>query len=179
MNRSDDICFRAEATLGKLAKWLRLLGFDTVYDGQGTGVQELHADDKDRILLTRTKRIHDRNTGCKCVFVACNDPFEQVREVLHTLDIAADDIRPFSRCIPCNCPTNPVDRDTARDYVPDYVWETHVSFWMCSLCRRFYWAGSHPRRAQNMINQIFEPCRKETHEQQQQGDRPRGASKKM
>ena len=157
MNRFDDICFTAEATLGKLAKWLRLLGFDTVYDVKDAGKQGIDTDDKRRILLTRTQRIHARNTGGKCVFVACNDPFEQLKEVLQTLDIVADDIRPFSRCIRCNSLTCPVDRETARGHVPDYVWETHVSFRICSLCRRFYWPGSHIRRTQNIINRIFEP----------------------
>ena len=153
---TDDICFEVETTLGKLAKWLRILGFDTVCQ---TGVSGKGLPDpagKNRILLTRTKRVRDRGIDNKLVFINSNDPFEQVREVLQALSIGAADTRPFSRCSRCNILTRQVDKDTVHSCVPDYVWETNPTFQICSRCRRIYWPGSHIERSHGIIERFFE-----------------------
>lgn len=156
MVSTDDICFTAETTLGKLAKWLRILGFDTVYQAGVSGDGLPDPAGKNRILLTRTKRVRDRSTDHKLVFINSNDPYEQVREVLQALGIGAADTRPFSRCTRCNILTRQVDKDAVRSRVPDYVWETNSTFQICSRCRRIYWPGSHIQRSYDIIKQFFE-----------------------
>ena len=156
MVSTDDIRFTAETTLGKLAKWLRILGFDTVCQAGVSGNGFLDPAGKNRILLTRTKRVRDRGTGNKLVFIKSNDPLEQVREVLQALGIGAADTRPFSRCTRCNILTRPVDKDTVRSRVPDYVWETNPTFQICSRCRRIYWPGSHIERSHGIIERFFD-----------------------
>ncbi|MEE8430852.1 MAG: Mut7-C RNAse domain-containing protein [Candidatus Desulfatibia sp.] len=153
---TKDICFTAETTLGKLAKWLRILGFDTVYQAGVSGDGLPDPAGKNRILLTRTKRVRDRSTDHKLVFINSNDPYEQVREVLQALGIGAADTRPFSRCTRCNILTRQVDKDAVRSRVPDYVWETNSTFQICSRCRRIYWPGSHIQRSYDIIKQFFE-----------------------
>lgn len=156
MVSTDDICFTAETTLGKLAKWLRILGFDTVYQAGVSGDGLPDPAGKNRILLTRTKRVRDRSTDHKLVFINSNDPYEQVREVLQALGIGAADTRPFSRCTRCNILTRQVDKDAVRSRVPYYVWETNSTFQICSRCRRIYWPGSHIQRSYDIIKQFFE-----------------------
>jgi uncharacterized protein with PIN domain len=156
MVRTNDICFKAEATLGKLAKWLRILGFDTVCQTGVSGKEFLYPAGKNRILLTRTKKVRDRGTDNKLVFIKSNDPLEQVREVLQTLGIGAADTRPFSRCTRCNILTRQVDKDTVRSRVPDYVWEINSTFQICSRCRRIYWPGSHIERSHGIIERFFD-----------------------
>ncbi|MBU0987206.1 MAG: Mut7-C RNAse domain-containing protein [Proteobacteria bacterium] len=156
MNRSNDICFTAAAMLGKLAKWLRILGFDTVYDAHAANGRFNGQDDAKRILLTRAKRVRDRKTNRDVLFITSNDPFEQVKEVLQSLGVDPDHIRPFSRCIRCNIAIRAIDKDAVRGRVPDYVWETHVSFQICRRCRRIYWPGSHAKRSFDIIERFFD-----------------------
>jgi uncharacterized protein len=154
MDRVQKYCFAAEKTLGKLAKWLRILGFDTFYSPDLSGNQLINAHEK-RILLTRTQRVRDMNLSRKCVFIASNDPFEQLRDVIQTTGITQKDIRPFSRCIRCNALIRRVQKDSVRKMVPDYVWESHDTFRICALCQRIYWPGSHTRHSLDIIESLF------------------------
>jgi uncharacterized protein with PIN domain len=154
MDSVKEHCFTAEKTLGKLAKWLRILGFDTFYAPEVSEKQLISAGKK-RILLTRTQRIRDMNLSKTCIFIASNDPFEQLREVIQALCITQKDIRPFSRCIRCNSLIRRIQKDSVRKIVPDYVWETQDTFRMCVLCQRIYWPGSHTRRSLEIVESLF------------------------
>jgi len=154
MDSANEIRFTAEMTLGKLAKWLRVLGFDTVYAANATG-EELIDRARDRILLTRTKRIWNMKMDRECIFITSNHPFEQLREVVLALDMAKEDIRPFSRCILCNTSIRRVEKNAVRGKVPDYIWETQDTFHTCSHCRRIYWSGSHIQRSRDIIQRLF------------------------
>lgn len=156
MDSSDDICFAAEATLGKLAKWLRILGFDTLYQPNVSADRLIDSIEKERIIITRTARIRDRNTSSKLVFITSNDPFKQLGEVITALGIIPKDIRPFSRCIRCNTPIQQLDKDSVRGMVPDYIWESHDTFQTCGRCRRIYWPGSHIKRSYDIIKRVFD-----------------------
>lgn len=151
-----DICFAADTTLGKLARWMRLLGFDTKYLSAVSAKRFIQCVEKERILLTRTNLIRDQSLDRKLVFITSNNPFEQVKEVIRSIGIAPEDIRPFSRCTRCNVLTQQVGRDAVHDRVPEYVWETHIEFKICRRCRRIYWPGSHIQRSYDIIEQIFE-----------------------
>jgi len=153
MDSANEIRFTVEMTLGKLAKWLRILGFDTAYAANVAG-GELIDTARNRILLTRTKRIWDMKIAKECIFITSNHPFEQLREVILALDIEKEDIRPFSRCIQCNTSIRWVEKNAVRGKVPDYIWETQDTFHTCSHCRRIYWSGSHTQRSRNIINRL-------------------------
>jgi len=153
MDSANEIRFTVEMTLGKLAKWLRILGFDTAYAANVTG-EELIDTARNRILLTRTKRIRNMKIPKRCIFITSNHPFEQLREVILALDIEKEDIRPFSRCIQCNTSIRLVEKNAVRGKVPDYIWETQDTFHTCSHCRRIYWSGSHTQRSRDIINRL-------------------------
>ena len=120
MDSANEIRFTVEMTLGKLAKWLRILGFDTAYAANVTG-EELIDTARNRSLLTRTKRIWDMKIAKESIFITSNHPFEQLREVILALDIEKEDIRPFSRCIQCNTSIRWVEKNAVRGKVPDYM----------------------------------------------------------
>jgi len=143
--------FAAEKTLGKLAKWLRILGFDTIYDPDIKNPAE-----SGRILLTRTKRVKDEYTNDKLIFIKSDKPFQQLKEVIKALGIVNEDLKTFTRCISCNTKIRTTDKNSIRSVVPDYVWESQNSFKACSKCKRIYWQGSHIKRSMEIINKLFE-----------------------
>ena len=143
--------FAAEKTLGKLAKWLRILGYDTIYD---PGI--INPAESGRILLTRTKRIRDEYTTDKLIFIKSDKPFKQLQEVIKTLGIVHEDIKTFTRCIKCNTEIRTINKNSIRSVVPDYVWENHDSFKACIECKRIYWQGSHTKRSMEIIKKLFE-----------------------
>ena len=143
--------FAAEKTLGKLAKWLRILGFDTICD---PGI--INPAESGRILLTRTKRIRDEYTTGKLIFIESDKPFKQLQEVIKALGIVNEDIKIFTRCIRCNTKIRTINKNSIRSVVPDYVWENQDSFKTCIECKRIYWQGSHAKRSMELIKKLFE-----------------------
>ncbi len=155
MAGSDRICFYAEAPLGKLAKWLRILGFDTLYESMNFQQKSIDLKQGKRIVLTRTSKEKSRKQDDKAILIRPNDPDEQLKEVVIKLGIVPEDLRPFSRCIRCNVPIRTADKNFVRGKVPDHVWETHDIFFVCNLCRRVYWPGTHVLRTKEMIQSLF------------------------
>jgi len=156
MNSESEICFTAESTLGKLAKWLRILGFDTSYEPGFSAEKDIDSGRKKRILLTRTERVLDCKLSQEFIFIKSNNPFEQLREVINTLGIIYTDTRLFSRCIRCNTHIEQVDKDSVQGNVPDFIWETRDIFWKCGQCGRIYWPGSHTERSHDIIMRLFD-----------------------
>jgi uncharacterized protein with PIN domain len=147
--------FLAEATLGKLAKWLRLLGFDTCYY-RGDRLDDLDRESlQDRILLTRTRRTAERFVDHAVVYIHKDRAEDQLEEVVSALALSRKDLKPFSRCLRCNRTTRPVSREAVRGKVPDYVWQTAQQFTTCEGCKRIYWPGSHTDRALDRIRSLF------------------------
>lgn len=150
------LAFAVERTLGRLAKWLRLLGFDAVLETECPPGRFLERCGQGRILLTRTRREIAAHPGLHPVFIRANDPFKQIGEVIRALGITACDLRPFSRCLRCNLPIEVISREEARGAVPDYVWATRPGFSRCPRCLRTYWAGTHTARSLERIKTLFD-----------------------
>lgn len=148
-------CFAAEKTLGKLAKWLRLLGFDALYDPEISAEHFAGMLENDRILLTRTQRIKKQLASRKFIFIESDHLELQLTQVLRELDLKAADTRPFSRCLRCNVPIVAAQKEFLRGRVPDYIFETHDFFQQCPGCGRIYWPGSHARRSLEKIRSLF------------------------
>jgi uncharacterized protein with PIN domain len=149
-------CFAAEKTLGKLTKWLRLLGFDTQYEPELSGKRFIENLEKDRILLTRTRRIRKQFASRKLIFVESDHLEEQLSQIFHELGLKASQTRPFSRCLQCNVPIIAVEKNSLWGRVPDYIFETHDHFKKCTECDRIYWHGSHTRRSLVKIQQLLD-----------------------
>ena len=151
-----NIKFAAERTLGKLAKWLRLLGFDTVFENECSAGQFLGHLKPGVVLLTRTEKIRDTfSASQRLVFIESNDTGEQLRQVIDQLGIEKKDIRPFSRCLICNVENEIIEKERIYGQVPDYVWENNTVFQSCPECKKIYWPGSHIERSLERIDKIF------------------------
>ena len=148
-------CFAAEKTLGRLTKWLRLLGFDTRYESEEAGKKFIETLEKNRILLTRTRRIQNQFASRQLIFVESDHLAQQLNQIFRELSLKASQTRPFSRCLQCNAPIAMVEKASILGQVPDYIFETQDRFHKCTECDRIYWRGSHTRRSLEKIQQLL------------------------
>jgi uncharacterized protein len=148
--------FAADRTLGRLSKWLRLMGFDTAYESDVSSHRFYENLDEKRVLLTRTDKIRKQFAGHRLIFIEANDVFGQLSQIVNELKITSKDIRPFSRCIACNTPVMQITKEAAFGRVPDYIWETHDNFSQCRQCERIFWRGSHTEHSMDKIRKLFD-----------------------
>ena len=140
--------------LGTLAKWLRILGYDTLFDPDLDDHQLVRlARAEGRVLLTRDRELA-RRRGVRTLLIASQDLEAQIAQVLSDLDL--EPAPTLSRCLVCNEPLQPLDREAARQRVPPYVAQTQNAFKICPACQRVYWAGTHRRRMQERLDRIIQ-----------------------
>jgi uncharacterized protein with PIN domain len=134
--------FIADAMLGSLAKRLRLLGFDVLYDPALADNEILRlALEQGRVILTRDTGLASRPLARNHILIKSDHVEEQIQQVINTFSLPA--AGPLTRCSVCNQPLAPLDRDAARDRVPEHVQRTMTTFFECKGCGRVYWEGSH------------------------------------
>lgn len=141
--------------LGRLAKWLRVLGYDTVFSPS--------LDDPDlariaraegRVLLTRDTALA-RRRGLRAILIRSDRPREQLLQVAAALDLSLAGVT-LPRCLRCNSALIDVDREAVAGLVPPYVLATHTAFRRCPQCGRVYWRGTHWQRIQESIKELGE-----------------------
>lgn len=135
--------FLVDRMLGKLAKWLRILGYDAAYLPQLSPEGVLREGRRQgRIILTRDTRLLRRKDVPPLVFVQSDHFREQLRQVVHTCHL--DPQRQLlSRCTACNLVLEEVAKEKVQDQVPEYVWQTQEEFCRCPQCHRIYWGATH------------------------------------
>lgn len=130
--------------LGRLAKWLRILGYDTLYNPLWDDLYLVRiARAQGRILLTRDTELA-RRRGVRVIRLESEQLGEQIRQLQR--DLHLDIQTPFSRCPICNTLLEKINKDQAWGQVPPYVFATQEEFRLCPSCDRFYWRGSHWER---------------------------------
>ncbi len=141
--------FLVDSMLGTLAKWLRILGYDTAYCAKADDNQLVRiARAEERILLTRDTGLAQRR-GLRALLIASEILEEQLAEVVQTLGLRTDNA--FSRCPVCNALLEDVPKYDAWGYVPPFVFQKQEAFKLCPECNQFYWRGTH---WQNMVRQV-------------------------
>lgn len=150
--------FAADRMLGKLAKWLRVLGYDVVYLRQAADKEVLRQLQVGRTLLTRNRRAELWQQQGKVFVVNANDPKEQLREVVQGLGLRRMAGALFSRCLSCNKLLETVGREEVREQVPEYIWQAQESFYRCEDCRKVYWSGSHSEKMRQRLEEILAEC---------------------
>ena len=160
--------FVCDVHLGKLARDLRTLGFDTLYEPalDDDDLARMSADEH-RILLTRDRGLLMRNTVTHGYWLRSTDPRRQASEVVEALDLHRR-IDPFARCRECNGTLEPAARDAVSDRVPPRILADHDRFTRCPGCGRVYWRGSHADRLQERIDAVsrgarVKDCTNESH----------------
>ncbi|MBI2875951.1 MAG: Mut7-C RNAse domain-containing protein [Candidatus Tectomicrobia bacterium] len=150
--------FLTDPPLGKLARWLRVLGYDTLYYRQMDPRSMMaRARKEDRVILTRATSLKKRldATALPHLFVRSDHLGEQLREVIQAFSLPAQP-GPFSLCLVCNERLHQVAKEDVEGQVPDFVYETQPHFVRCPRCRRVYWPGTHRQRMEEKIRTWLE-----------------------
>lgn len=147
--------FLADAMLGRLARWLRILGYDAAYDPAEDEDLLARAQQEGRILLTRDTRLVRRRRLPRHLFIESDEVLVQVRQVLSALGLPCT-AGPARRCLRCNVPIEPCSKDEVAGRVPEFVWSQHQAFWRCPACERIYWPGTHWQRMEETLHVLRE-----------------------
>jgi uncharacterized protein with PIN domain len=139
----DPLCFVLDGHLGRLAAYLRMLGFDCWYSRTAEDVELAHiASSETRVLLTRDVGLLKRREVERGYCVRQDRPRDQLREVVERFALRPH-MQPFHRCMACNGELAPVPKSEVARVVPPYVLSTKDVFSRCVKCRKVYWRGSH------------------------------------
>ena len=138
----NEIKFAADRMLGRLVKWLRVIGQDVIYGPHLTGYGLIRAGRAEgRLILTRDKRLKQKQPP-PFVFIESDHYREQLRQVIQECGL-----KPgrglFTRCVECNTVLQARAKETVEKLVPPYVFSTQEIFSWCSMCQRVYWPATH------------------------------------
>ncbi|MBN1387219.1 MAG: Mut7-C ubiquitin/RNAse domain-containing protein [Bacteroidales bacterium] len=147
--------FILDAHLGRLAKYLRLCGFDTLFSNRFSDPEIVDISEKEkRIILTRDRGILKNNRVTHGYWIRSQIHEEQLKEVLTRFDLK-DQIRFFTRCIRCNSPLEDVKKEDIAERLEEKTRLYYSSFKRCPGCNRIYWSGSHFENMKRLITQII------------------------
>lgn len=150
-----EVRFITDVHLGKLARYLRMLGFDTLYDATFEDEEIIRRGiEENRIILTRDLGILKNNQVTHGYFLRHTDPKKQIREVVFRFDLKGK-IAPFSRCLECNHPLKPVAKEAILERLSPDTGRYFETFFECPSCQKVFWEGSHHEKMTKLIKFIF------------------------
>ena len=142
--------------LGSLAKWLRIFGYDTLYPDMITDDDELLdiARVEKCLLISRDKEllIRGKKLLLDVLEIQTTNLDQQLVQVLTHMPI--DHTQVLTRCTLCNAPLIIVEKKATKTHVPPKVFETRDQFWYCSICKKYYWMGTHYKNMVEKINKL-------------------------
>ncbi|MFC1845935.1 Mut7-C RNAse domain-containing protein [Chloroflexota bacterium] len=139
--------FIVDINVGKLAKWLRIMGYNTLlFTDQDGGKMISIALNQHRVILTKDTQIMKRRLitsgKLEAILIEGDDPKDQLRQVANVLNLKYQS-KPFSLCLECNQKLYKTDKDKVTNIVPPYVYKTQNDYMECPSCHRIYWQGTH------------------------------------
>jgi len=150
---AKEISFAADRMLGRLAKWLRILGYDVIYGEHLSGRGLIRAARANgRLILTRDRSLR-RKQPPPFLFIESNDYVEQLRQVLRVYDLSPGD-RLFTRCLICNSQLEPRSKQAVEKLVPPYVFASQERFSWCGCCQKIYWPATHYQRMLDALAKV-------------------------
>jgi len=150
--------FIVDSNVGRLARWLRIAGFDTIFinDLDDNRLVRL-ALSESRVLLTKDTQILKRRVATtgrlKVILIESEEVKAQLRQVVKTLNLG-DRIKPFTLCLECNQPLVPREKEDVKELVPPYIFQTQTQYMQCPACHRVYWRGTHWQRMSRELERI-------------------------
>ena len=148
--------FLADRMLGKLAKDLRMLGYDTIYyRGEDAYRMIQLARQEGRAILTRNTRLIPKRAEDVIIRLTEDNPLLQLKELIRKGHISLIVENLFSRCLLCNALIDQIPREEAEGKVPDFIFYHHDSFYKCPQCGRIYWQGTHQGNMQKKVEELF------------------------
>lgn len=147
--------FVLDTHLGTLARYLRMMGFDTLYRNDYDDAELARISSSEaRALLTRDRGLLKRSTVTRGYWVRSTNPRQQVLEILRRFDLFGA-VAPFRRCIRCNGLLEPVSKEAILDRLPPQTRQYYDEFHRCRSCGQVYWPGSHYARMQTFIEHVL------------------------
>ena len=137
--------FICDDNLGKLARWLRILGYDTLFslDIEDTELVST-ALKENRLIISRDNELRRfKSAQKKLLLLSSTQPLEQLKQVLKKVNLTPEEKNLFTRCLLCNQPLVPIPKSEVEKKVPTFVFKTQENFVYCSSCSKLYWAGTH------------------------------------
>lgn len=141
-----------DVMLGKLAKYLRALGFDTTYLKSPAAIVTLAGEEPPRILLTRR---HGSTAYAHTVIVRSENILEQLRELKTLIGPHLDTGQTLTRCLECNSELLAAERKDIEHLVPEFVYHQYARFKRCPSCGKVYWAGSHTENMVQVLKEVL------------------------
>jgi uncharacterized protein with PIN domain len=141
--------FICDDNLGKLAKWLRMLGYDTLFfDPIEDGELVSKALKDNRVVLSRDTQLSrfKMKLGQRLLLIKSDKPLEQLKQVVRHFKLKPDKGLLFSRCLVCNQPLEKVEKENIKERLYPYVYQTQNNFMRCPKCDRIYWPATHVKR---------------------------------
>lgn len=153
-----EITFIVDSNAGKLARWLRMMGYDTLFFSD---IEDGHLVDmamkEGRVVVTRDTQIAKRrvaaNGSLKVILSRDDDPKQQLLQVLKELNLDCRQLQ-FTRCLECNQRLVYRSKEEVKDLVPPYVFRTQTQYMQCPSCSRIYWQGTHWQRMKRALEEI-------------------------
>jgi len=153
--------FVVDTMLGRLARWLRAMGYDTLYPGQAEDRRLLQlARAEERILVTRDRMLARLGQPHSCL-IRGERVDDQIVEAVEQLALAPDERDWLSRCLECNGTLERGAPESLPGHVPEHVLALHTEFTRCPGCARIYWAGSHADRMKERLSRLLGTGRSE------------------
>jgi len=147
--------FLVDRMLGKLAKGLRMLGYDTIYY-QGEDAQQMiqWARQEDRTILTRNRKLKPKRLEDHITLIMEDNPSLQLVELVQKGHISFREENLFSRCLLCNVLLDEISKEEAEGKVPEFIFHQQKAFFRCPRCQRIYWPGSHLENMQKKVEEL-------------------------
>jgi uncharacterized protein with PIN domain len=147
--------FIADRTLGKLAKELRMLGFDTIYFRSDDTHQLFHlAREEGRTILTRNTKLLPKRPEDRVITVTEDKSSLQIKELIQKEHISVENDSLFSRCLLCNVILDDITREEVEGKVPDFIFHQQKDFYRCPQCGRIYWPGTHHKNMERKLRDL-------------------------
>jgi uncharacterized protein len=151
--------FVLDVHLGKLAAYLRMLGFDALYRSCSTDPELAQISSADgRVLLTRDRGLLKHSAITRGYWLRETDGRKQAAEVVRRFDLAQS-IRPFTRCIACNGLIESASRERVTERISPRTADSYDEFSQCQQCGRVYWKGTHYERMRRWIKEVISSTR--------------------
>ena len=147
--------FIVDCMLGKLAKWLKILGFDALFFSKIEDDELIViAKNEDRVLLTKDTRLIQQVKDVETLYIKSDEWLDQVQQVLDNFNLR-ERVNPHTRCLDCNVVLKNLPKKNAKNLVSPFVFEKADSFALCPNCGRVFWPGTHFKDMEVQIQEIL------------------------
>ncbi len=152
----DELRFSADIMLKRLAKYLRALGYDTLFNENLPDHELLEASKREeRVLLTRDKALCREAPDLYSFYVKPQHPEAQLDLVAKYYPVSYEESRFVIRCLECNTPLTEMEKGEAKGRVPDRIYEYQDQFFRCRMCNQVFWHGDHVKRLRGKLRNIL------------------------